>query len=261
MKKKLTLQDFQLISAYLDDACSAKERILFEKRLQEEPELNQVFLEFSHTRRLLHAMPVRRAPRNFSLSPSRVPVRPRRFFLAPAMNFASLAAVMLLVVIFAGSRLFPGLLGSQNTAESFSPMAASLDSANLASTGAPMIIIWGQSGSSAPQATTKSGLGGGNGGVSSSSAQGSNPVPTAPPTLAAPMPSAAISPQVTQSSDGSSLILGLPAASEQGKIISPTPESQPLVPKPAVDLTLIEIILSALAVGCAVIALVLRKIR
>jgi hypothetical protein len=160
MTKQLTLQDYQAISVYLDNAYSPKQKSDFENRLTKDPALQQALQEFAYTRRLLQAIPVRKAPRSFTLSASKVPSRPQRFFLAPALNFTAMAAALLLVVVFAGSHLLPGILGTQTSSESITPMTASAAEVAREVQNSPMIIIWGQSGN-AYAGSAKNVLGGG----------------------------------------------------------------------------------------------------
>ena len=269
MMKTLSLQDYQLISAYLDNACSEKERAQFEKRIKEEPELNQALLEFRHTRRLLQSLPLRRAPRNFTLSSLQVPARPQRFFLAPALNFVALSAAVLMVVIFAGSQFMPGFLGIKQVTRSASPMASSLVATDTASTNAPMIITWGQNGSSA-KATGQGGLGGGGG----SSAQDSQPLgggevmSAAAPAPVANLPGEA-SPELSQTplqatqnttvSDDSNIILGIPAPADEGKVIATSSLNETNAAPSGNNLLWVEIGLGALAAFCMAISLILRK--
>lgn len=261
MKTPLTLQDYELISAYLDNRVSPKERVAFENRLQAEPELNRALIELKHTRRLIRAIPVRRAPRNFTLSASQVPARPQRFFLAPALNFVSLAAAVLLVVVFAASNLFPAFQGSQ-AAKPAAPVALSASAPRTQST--PMIITWGQD-NSVTNYGAKFGLGGGSGGgsvdsspnlsISPGISSGASEAPTAEP----PAGLMAVAPPSNDNSNSSSLILGLPDKADQGKLIS-TPQTlaEPAA-APAMGIPLLEIGLGALAVLSALLALFLRK--
>lgn len=271
MTKALTLQDYQLISSYLDSTCSARESAQVEARQKADMQFKQAVLEFQHTRRLLRALPQKRAPRNFTLSPSQVPARPQRFFLAPALNFVSLAATVLLVVIFAGSQLAPDLLGAKAT-QSAAPMlmAASSVSENAQATGSAVsvpMITWGQTGAydmgGVDTKSARSGLGGGLGGGASTASdtmtQSKNP--PAETSTAEPLPGLmAEAPTTAATLDPSTLVLGLPAAAEQGKEIAPAafvePEKAPL-PR----ISLVEIILAGLAALSALTAFILRRRR
>ena len=268
MKKNLSLQDYQLISAYLDNACSPKERALFEKRLAVEPELLQALQEFKQTRRLLRVMPVRRAPRNFTLSPSQVPAKPQRFFLVPAMNILATTAAVLIVVVYAGSHLMPGFLEKRSAAESASPMALSAASTSSQSESAtPMIITWGQSGTGV-DSSTKGGLGGGGGQSENNTFSTSKVVPgillgggSGSATSEAPTESIAGASQPAATADTSSLILGIPDKADQGKVISTPEVATENLPASGPDFQLIEIGLGALAIISFVVAWILRRAR
>ena len=264
MTTKLTLQDYQRISAYLDNALSSKDRIEFEKHLKIEPELKQVLLEFSYSRRLLRSLPVRKAPRNFILRASEVHARSPRFFLVPALNSIAVAAVLLLAVVFGGSQLIPGFLGSRTMLQSASPMTVSAPESNATAESSPMIITWGQNNGS-NSATGKGGMGGGG-----SENLGTNTLygggAAAPDTVVVSTPEAGVNalstaPQITQSPDSSDMILGVAPEADQGKVISPVENMQPAEQQTGPNLTMIEIGLGALAVICAVVAFLLRKTR
>jgi hypothetical protein len=265
MNNPLTLQDYELISAYLDNMVSPKKRAVLENRLKAEPELNRALIEIKHTRRLIRAIPVQRVPRNFTLSASQVPARPQRFFLAPALNFVSLAAAVLLVVVFAGSNLFPALLGSSQAAKPAAPMALSASAPQQLAQSTPMIITWGQE-NSVSNYSAKSGLGGGSGGGSGSvdsspgllTSPGILPGANAAPTAESPAGLMAAAPPSSDTSNSSSLILGIPDKADQGKLIS-TPQTLAEPASPAMDIPLLELGLGALAVLSALLAFLLRK--
>ncbi|MHC1740651.1 MAG: anti-sigma factor [Anaerolineaceae bacterium] len=258
MSQNLSFQDHQLISAYLDNACTEKQRALIEKRLQKEPELLHALREFEHSRRLLKTLPVKRVPRNFTLSPSLVPVKPKRFLLAPILNFTAAAAALMLIVVFVGTQLFPGTAGAPMMAKSAAPMAADATVANSAQS-APMIITWGQ-GSNTYGAATAKGMGGGGSGMGGGPVTAPQPgITSASPT--AESPSLLGAAPAAQAEENSSLILGIPAAADQGKIISPLPETQSTVPQPPATNVLIEIALGAAAIICALAAWLVRKTR
>jgi Predicted transmembrane transcriptional regulator (anti-sigma factor) len=275
MKTTLSLQDYQTISAYLDNACSPKQKATFEKRLANEPELRSTLREFAYTQRLMRVLPVRRAPRNFTLSAAQVPARPQRFFLAPALNFSALAAAALLVIVFAGSHLLPGVTSTPMTTRSISPMLASAAEATDSASSTPMIITWNQNG--AYDNTAKGGAGGSDYSMMSSKALlgGGAPIPaamqptvTAPEatqpaaTEAAPTPEAMLA--MAQPEDTSHLILGLPSAEDQGKVIATSAVETTEVPtstSPAVNFTLIEFVLGSVAVLCLTLSFLVRRLR
>jgi len=263
MNKKLTLQDYELLSAYLDDSCSPRERHILEDRLQVDPELKQALLEFKHTQRLLQALPVKRAPRNFTLKAAQVPARPQRFFAAPALNFVSLTAIVLLAIVFGGSQLLPGFLGQHTASRAAAPVTFAAAMADTTPESSPMIITWGQGADTNSMAAK--GLGGGGGSANPGSyslpeaVPATSPQVTAVPTEAAPLTMLSQAPQSTQSDDTSSLILGIPDRADQGKVISPTPTAAPVTSSHGLNLIWIEAGLGALAAVSALIAWLLRR--
>jgi hypothetical protein len=89
------------LSAYLDDALSAKERQELETRLEREPALQQRLKSLRKTKIILGYLPHQQAPRNFTLTPDMVADRTRKKPpLFTALKFASSLAAILLVVLF-----------------------------------------------------------------------------------------------------------------------------------------------------------------
>lgn len=98
---KFSNRELEVLSAYLDGEVSDKNRVQIETRLKEEPELREMLEQLQHTRSLVRALPMIRAPRNYFLTPEMVGQsdRPRQLF--PIFRFASaLAAVMLVLILF-----------------------------------------------------------------------------------------------------------------------------------------------------------------
>ena len=91
--------EWEILSAYLDGQLSSREMDNVRQKLQAQPDLQRALDELQRTRMVLKAAPRRRAPRNFTLSPSMVPQR-RRFFAwtTPVFGFASVLAAVLLVL-------------------------------------------------------------------------------------------------------------------------------------------------------------------
>jgi len=172
MNDRITDRDIELISSYLDSRLSPVENEKVRARLKSEPQFKQLLDEFTYTRRLLQALPQKRAPRNFTLSPDKLPVPRRAFWLQPALSFVSIAAAVMLVVVFSSSYLFGSARSS--TAKEAAPQAAML-AAEDASTEAmpPAIINWnpvlgmgggGGGGDMAAQEVYTGGVGGGGAG-------------------------------------------------------------------------------------------------
>jgi hypothetical protein len=111
MKNQITSRDYELISAYLDNQLSGKERQYLENRLKAIPELRKELHELSKTRLMLRNSPKLRAPHNYFINPktATVPIKlPRAARLAPTMGIVSaLATILLVLVIFSQSVLTP----------------------------------------------------------------------------------------------------------------------------------------------------------
>ncbi len=105
MNNQMTPHDYELISAYLDNQLSDKDRALFEYRLKANPELRKELDEINRTRQLIHSLPKLRAPRNYYVKTSAVPVRhtPR---LAPVFGIVSAISSILLALVIFASTLF-----------------------------------------------------------------------------------------------------------------------------------------------------------
>jgi hypothetical protein len=293
MTKTMTLSDYELVSAYLDGACSPRERVFLEERFGKEPELAQTLLEFKHVRRILRLLPVRRAPRNFTLSASQVPARPQHFFWAPALNYVGLASTLLLVMVFIGTNFLPGLSGTKMLTRSQNLMAST-----EAVSSTPMIITWGQpadtsakggmggggnsnsspdlyssdgsglgGGNSNPSpefnSSSGSGLGGGGSVESATEASGASvPVPNSTE-VATEVPMTMMAEPSTGDSTEAAVnpILGIAPTEEQGKVIS-TPEAVHQVnSSPEINYSLIEIILASIAVISVAAAFLIKKLH
>lgn len=102
MKDQISPRDYELISAYLDNQLSEKNRLFLETRLKAEPELRKELHEISKTRMLLRNLPRMRAPRNYYIKAKAIPVRPT-FKLAPVFGIVSAVASVLLALVIFGS--------------------------------------------------------------------------------------------------------------------------------------------------------------
>ena len=65
-------QDFDRLSAYIDNQLSARERAELESRLAREPELQATLGDLQRTVRVLRLLPVVKPPRRFTLTPAMV---------------------------------------------------------------------------------------------------------------------------------------------------------------------------------------------
>lgn len=98
----LTDLDYDLLSAYIDDALTESERASLESRLQTEPELRAELAELRATVTLLNNLPVLKAPRNFTLDARYA--RRSSFFTSVAFSALSSAAAIILFAL--GAYLF-----------------------------------------------------------------------------------------------------------------------------------------------------------
>jgi anti-sigma factor RsiW len=95
-------QDFDRLSAYLDNQLSPAEKARFESRLEREPDLRAALDDLRATVRALRSLPVLKPPRNFTLSPAqaRAIAPPRRVF--PALRLATALTALAFVVVAVG---------------------------------------------------------------------------------------------------------------------------------------------------------------
>lgn len=120
-------RDQELLSAYLDGQLSSRQRRRLEARLEQEAALRQALEELRQTRALLRRLPAREVPRNFTLTPHMVGLRPPLPRLALALRWAALTVLFL----FFGSLAMP-YFGA--------PRAAIPQAAMEAATPAPQIL-------------------------------------------------------------------------------------------------------------------------
>lgn len=107
MDKNISTRDWQDLSAYLDGQLSNRERARVELHLERHPELQDGLDEIQGMRTLLRQFPVKRAPRNFTLTPEMVGIKkspPRSY---PVLRFASALSTVLLMLVWFGNLLFP----------------------------------------------------------------------------------------------------------------------------------------------------------
>ena len=154
-------QEWQSLSAYIDNQLSPREKAALEKRLAKNPDLQKALEELRQTKSLLHKLPNIRVPHNFTLSPEMVAAqKPAMGQLFPIFSLSSALATVLLVV----SIVFQWGIG-------VSPrnMQAKMESADMITAyemaaeeeaAPPAIILWGEQDYS-PQIANGKGGGGG----------------------------------------------------------------------------------------------------
>jgi hypothetical protein len=100
-----------LLSAYLDNQLSSRERARLEAQLQAEPELRRRFESMRRTVALLRHVPATPAPRNYILTPAMVanrrpqPQPNLHRWLAPALTLATAASGLVCAVVLIGGLL------------------------------------------------------------------------------------------------------------------------------------------------------------
>lgn len=120
-------QDFDQLSAYLDNQLSAKEKLALEARLLVEPELKTTLRALRLQARALRDLPRVKIPRNFTLTAKQAEaIRPprRSFFetLFPAFRLATSLSATAFVVLLTVSVLNTSMLAQPQTASA--PMVA-----------------------------------------------------------------------------------------------------------------------------------------
>ncbi|HEY3474315.1 MAG TPA: hypothetical protein VGK56_06865 [Anaerolineales bacterium] len=100
-------RDIELLSSYLDGQLKPSDTARLEARLSSDPDLRAVLDDLRSTRGLLRRLPMRKAPRNFTLTPKMVgknPPLPRTY---PAFRFVTALASLLLFFTFGLNFLAP----------------------------------------------------------------------------------------------------------------------------------------------------------
>jgi anti-sigma factor RsiW len=102
-------RDLELLSSYLDGQLNPSDSARLETRIHADPNLRSVLEDLRSARSLLRQLPMRKAPRNFKLTPKMVgknPPLPRAY---PAFRFATTLATLLLFFTFGLNFLRPQL--------------------------------------------------------------------------------------------------------------------------------------------------------
>lgn len=131
-------RDIEQLSEFLDGRLQPSASARLESRLASEPELVSALDGMRESRALLRRMPKRRAPRNFTLTPKMVGLKPPLPRAYPILRFATVAAAFLFAVSFI--RIGSGALGAaQPAAEpaAFSAEALTDEAPLLAAAPAP----------------------------------------------------------------------------------------------------------------------------
>ena len=95
-------QDFERLSAYIDNQLSLAEKAELEARLAREPELKAGLQDLQQTVRALRSLPLVKPPRSFTLTPKQIGARARRGPLFPALRLGAALATLTLALVVAG---------------------------------------------------------------------------------------------------------------------------------------------------------------
>lgn len=279
-------RDIELISAYIDSRLSPAETTKVKARLQSDAKFNQLLHDLTYTRRLLRALPQKRAPRNFTLSAEYTRTPRRVFWLQPAMSFISVAAAVTLVVLFASTYLLGGARNA--VTEAPVPQSAEMRAMEDDASAPPIIINWnpvygmGGGGADEPYA---GGIGGGGAGGPgwdlTAPIDSSEPAPTDPPVEELPVEPIPMPESTTEmeeapvtalaepegedpaaksagGDDLSTMILGLPEAEVQGEVIGSTAVDSREIGN-AFPVNLVMILSGAIAALAGAAAFLLRR--
>ncbi len=105
-------RDLELLSSYLDGQLKPSDSARLEARLASDPNLRSILDDLRGARGLLRKLPMRKAPRNFMLTPKMVgknPPLPRTY---PAFKFVTALAAVLLFFTFGVNFLAPQMSAS-----------------------------------------------------------------------------------------------------------------------------------------------------
>jgi anti-sigma factor RsiW len=93
-------RDIELLSVYLDGQLNPSDSARLESRLASDESLLAALDNLRATRSLLHQLPYRRAPRNFTLTPQMAGIKPPMPRIVPVFRFATALATFLFIITF-----------------------------------------------------------------------------------------------------------------------------------------------------------------
>ena len=145
-------RDLELLSSYLDGQLKSSDSARLEVRLSSDPNLRAVLNDLRAARGLLRRLPIRKAPRNFTLTPKMVgknPPLPRAY---PAFRFATAIATLLLFLTVGLNFLAPQMasqspafgMGGGGAPEVFSsqaPAATQAPALEAPAATAPSVLV------------------------------------------------------------------------------------------------------------------------
>ena len=123
MTTRMKPNDYEALSAYLDNELQPRERARLETELKHSAELRRELAELRQTRALLRAQPRLRSPRNFTLTPAMAGARHGAHSLSsafPTLRLASFLATFFFILVTAGS-LYIQRFGPEPSVVAMSP--------------------------------------------------------------------------------------------------------------------------------------------
>ena len=105
-------RDLELLSSYLDGQLRPSDSARLERRLSSDPNLRSVLDDLRAARGLLRQLPMRKAPRNFTLTPQMVGKKPPLPRAYPAFRFVTALATLLFFVTMGVNFLVPQMASS-----------------------------------------------------------------------------------------------------------------------------------------------------
>lgn len=140
----MRVNDYELLSAYIDGELTEAERAALEARLQAEPRLQRELQSLQQTTSLIRQMPELKAPRDFTLDIAvKRPARVLPFTLTATFSALSTAAAVLLVafggyfLLQADSMSLSGDFRSRQTMQTGASLTIAPSESALAPTGTP----------------------------------------------------------------------------------------------------------------------------
>ncbi len=106
-------RDLDLLSSYLDGQLRPSDSARLEKRLSSDPNLRSVLDDLRSARGLLRRLPMRKAPRNFTLTPQMVRRKPPLPRAYPAFRFVTALASLLFFFTLGLNFMVPQLARTQ----------------------------------------------------------------------------------------------------------------------------------------------------
>ena len=248
MNAYITPEDWEMLSAYLDDQLPPSEKSKIEIQLAQRLEIQAAYQELRQLKIAFRRLPSKKAPRNYTLKPGEKTEKRSIFhFLVPAFGFSSaVAAILLVITIF--FQLSPsGSMISQASEPAMLAMEQEAGQVGAELDTKPPIITWGS-----PGGVGVGGGGGGGSGYEYGIGGGPPAVAVEPPTpdgavkiagsenlveeslptsesakIEKQLPGQAVPPLPIEQYD---LISGIRPAEQRGKILS-TPPTQSTIPR------------------------------